>query len=288
MKANKYFLINVLFFIFLCKTKILADEKNEYQEKHLIIVLRDIGHKLLLQSHDSTSRILPVKKVNENLYQIKFESQFAFVTDSLINLVQRRLKNINLPSEYIVSVLDCKKLELIYGYEISNKTGNIMPCTGIKQPKDCYIIQIEFLPEKSKSIDVFFWLLIPFSLVSFYFGKSIFGNKIKKKDNIITESSNSNKFSFMEESGILKINNQEIELFEKEGKLLKILLNNQNQTVNRELLINEIWEKEGVIVVTRSLDVLVSKLRKKLETEPNMKIVNVHGKGYKLVVNQLA
>jgi len=42
-----------------------------------------------------------------------------------------------------------------------------------------------------------------------------------------------------------------------------------------------VWENEGVIV-TRSLDVFISRLRKKLEKDPNVRLTNVHGKGYKL------
>ncbi|HZI54739.1 MAG TPA: winged helix-turn-helix domain-containing protein, partial [Chitinophagaceae bacterium] len=45
----------------------------------------------------------------------------------------------------------------------------------------------------------------------------------------------------------------------------------------------KVWENEGVIV-TRSLDVFISKLRKKLERGSGVKLVNVHGKGYKLEI----
>jgi DNA-binding response OmpR family regulator len=48
----------------------------------------------------------------------------------------------------------------------------------------------------------------------------------------------------------------------------------------------EVWEDEGVIV-GRSLDMFVSKLRKKLQADPCISILNVHGKGYKLVIGQM-
>jgi DNA-binding response OmpR family regulator len=44
-----------------------------------------------------------------------------------------------------------------------------------------------------------------------------------------------------------------------------------------------VWENESVLV-GRSLDVFISKLRKKLEADPTIRIVNIHGKGYKLEV----
>ena len=46
----------------------------------------------------------------------------------------------------------------------------------------------------------------------------------------------------------------------------------------------EIWEDEGVMV-GRSLDVFISKLRKKLELDPNVNIVVIRGKGYKLEIS---
>jgi DNA-binding response OmpR family regulator len=46
----------------------------------------------------------------------------------------------------------------------------------------------------------------------------------------------------------------------------------------------EIWEDEGIIV-GRSLDVFISKLRKKLENDSAVKLVNIHGKGYKLEID---
>jgi DNA-binding response OmpR family regulator len=68
-----------------------------------------------------------------------------------------------------------------------------------------------------------------------------------------------------------------------ETRLLLILAASPNQTIQRSRLQKEIWEDEGVIV-GRSLDMFISKLRKKLELEPDTKIVVVRGKGYRLEV----
>jgi DNA-binding response OmpR family regulator len=53
--------------------------------------------------------------------------------------------------------------------------------------------------------------------------------------------------------------------------------------VDRNTLQKEVWENEGVIV-TRSLDMFVSKLRKKLSADTSVKLTNIPGKGYKLEV----
>lgn len=91
------------------------------------------------------------------------------------------------------------------------------------------------------------------------------------------------KFKFYAEKDHLVFENKEIKLSEKEGKCLKIFAENINEIVERERLMKEIWEDEGVIVISRNVDVLISKLRKKLINDSNLKIINIHGKGYKFM-----
>src|SRR5713226_7229969 len=66
------------------------------------ILLRRIGHELLLQSGDSTSRVLPVKKIAENEYQISFENDLTFQTDSLVNTTEHLLTKDPLTRDYVV------------------------------------------------------------------------------------------------------------------------------------------------------------------------------------------
>ena len=58
---------------------------------------------------------------------------------------------------------------------------------------------------------------------------------------------------------------------------------NFGELILRDTLMQEIWINEGVIT-GRSLDMFVSKLRKKLSGDPELKITNVHGKGYRLEI----
>src|SRR3954465_14684476 len=80
------------------------------------ILLRGIGHEILLQSGDSTSRVLPVKKIAGNEYQISFEHAFTFQPDSLVNTTQRLLAKDPLASDYVVDVLNCASASVAYGY----------------------------------------------------------------------------------------------------------------------------------------------------------------------------
>jgi DNA-binding response OmpR family regulator len=82
----------------------------------------------------------------------------------------------------------------------------------------------------------------------------------------------------------LIIDKKTIDLTGTETRLLLIFALSPNETIERSRLQKEIWEDEGVIV-GRSLDMFISKLRKKLELDPNINIVVIRGKGYKLEIS---
>jgi DNA-binding response OmpR family regulator len=82
----------------------------------------------------------------------------------------------------------------------------------------------------------------------------------------------------------LILGNEVTELTGKEVALLTVLHDSVNQTVEREVILNKVWGDEGDYI-GRTLDVFISKLRKKLAADPDLKIANIRGVGYKLIVN---
>lgn len=280
MKRRQYILL--ILATVLCGFSAWTFSKTDegYTDKHTEIVLRDIGHQLLLHAHDSTSRVLPVKRIEENSYQIEFQSSFMFVTDTMVAIIDKHLKKYNIQKDYMVNVLNCESKSVIFGYEISSKTNSVKACLGRTQVKDCYVIQIDFL--NSTETSYYWFLTLPFFLFLFYFIKNNSSEKtvLESAD---PDSVKLGKFVFISTKSQLKLKNEVIELSNHENKLLVLLNEQLNQVVDREHLIQEIWEKEGVIVTSRSLDVLVSKLRKKLNDDPTIQIINSHSKGYKLV-----
>ena len=260
------------------------NNKNETPEKHIEVVLRDIGHQLLLTAKDSTSRVLPVKKLNETTYQISFQNNFSFISDTLINLVQRTFQKNALAKDYIVKLRNCKQNETVFAFEINSQKGDLTPCRGRKLEVGCYVIEINLLKKNKFN---FFWLtllIIPLSLVGFYVK-----NKFQKKEEKESIIDNNDyiplgNFRFYADNNVLKIENKIITLSEKETKALKIFAENINQIVEREKLMKEIWEDNGIVVISRNVDVLVSKLRKKLSDDNAIKFINVHGRGYKLII----
>lgn len=69
----------------------------------------------------------------------------------------------------------------------------------------------------------------------------------------------------------------------KESELLKLLCDNINEILDRNYALKAIWSDDSYFNA-RSMDVYITKLRKYLKDEPSIEIINVHGKGFKLIV----
>jgi len=284
MKPFILFGSSIMIIAILISDVAFINKKNEIPGKHVEVVLRDLGHQLLLTAKDSSSRVLPVKKLNDNTYQISFQNHFGFISDTLINLVQRTFRKNALAKDYIVNLRNCKQNETVFAFEINSHTGDLTPCRGRRLEVGCYVIEIELLKKNKFNFFLLLLLIIPLSFVGFYV-KDKFRKK-EEKESIFENNDyiQLGSFRFYADNNFLKTGNKTITLSEKETKALKIFAENINQIVEREKLMKEIWEDEGIVVISRNVDVLVSKLRKKLSDDNSIKFINVHGRGYKLII----
>jgi len=280
-----YGLLLLPFITLICMAFVMAGS-DDFDIARREVLLRRIGHELLLQSGDSTSRVLPVKKIAENEYQISFENELTFQSDSLVNTTRRLLAKDPLAGDYVVNVLNCGNSSVAYGYAISkNKKDDIVPCRGRKQPRACYMINVKFKPTGIITAKNGYLLgSLPFlAFVGFIFMRSVKPRKTLP-DSPPTGVFTLGSLSFDAEARKLMINGETIDLTKTETRVLRIFALSPNEAIERNRLQKEIWEDEGVIV-GRSLDMFISKLRKKLEFDPNIKIVVIRGKGYKLEIN---
>ena len=69
----------------------------------------------------------------------------------------------------------------------------------------------------------------------------------------------------------------------KEAELLRFLCEHQNKVVTREEVLINVWGKDDFFL-GRSMDVFITKLRKYLKDDQQVKIETIHGKGYRFVV----
>ena len=285
-KRNYLFGLILLLFIGVISVAFRTEDSDDFNISRREVVLRRIGHEILLQSGDSTSRVLPIKKIAENEYQISFEKELSFLPDSLMSITRRFLDNAPLSTNYIVNVLNCDNSSIIYGYAISkNKKDDIVTCSKRRQPKACYRINIKFKPTGITTAKNGYLLggLSFLAFVGFVFWKSV------KSRKGLPDSQHTDRFAlgsvlFDAKNKKLIIGGKTIDLTGTETRVLLIFASSPNETIERSRLQKEIWEDEGVIV-GRSLDMFISKLRKKLELDPNIKIVVIRSKGYKLEVN---
>lgn len=81
----------------------------------------------------------------------------------------------------------------------------------------------------------------------------------------------------------LQAGNKVIKLTTKEADLLHLLCQNLNGVLDRNYALKKIW-LDDTYFNARSMDVYITKLRKHLKEDPNLEIINVHGKGFKLLI----
>lgn len=78
------------------------------------------------------------------------------------------------------------------------------------------------------------------------------------------------------------LNDDIIQLTHREANLLFHLVKNKNQVLDRSLILNKLWGNDDFFNA-RSMDVFITKLRKKIKQDSNIQIINVRGYGYKLI-----
>lgn len=299
---------------------------RDLRAKEVNLIIRQMGHRLLLQAGDLTSRVLPVTETKEGTFLLAFEKELVFNNDSLMALSQGLLLKTQFPSGYTVTVHDCLKAGIVYGFQVSNTSPDVLPCKGRDQLPGCYTIEITFpdlyenyekVEQKQANFDPlsdrleanpkgngfkmgifdnpFFIMvcsamlvLLAITFLIVRFRKNITPVLVQHQDHAVLtdslpEGSAIGKFLFDLKGQRLLLGSEMISLTEKEYKILELLNKNFGELIPRETLMQEIWINEGVIT-GRSLDMFVSKLRKKLSRDPELRITNIHGKGYKLEI----
>lgn len=105
-------------------------------------------------------------------------------------------------------------------------------------------------------------------------------NKIKKDT---TNKIAIGNYIFNYTKQILHYSSEEVLLTNKESELLFHLSEKQNEVLDRSYILNKLWGNDDFFNA-RSMDVFISKLRKKLSKDPSIKIINIRGFGYKLTI----
>jgi len=153
-------------------------------------------------------------------------------------------------------------------------------------------IPIIFLTAKSMKEDVLEgfslgaddYLTKPFSMEELLFRIEAILRRTKGSRGAETQIWEIGSLTFDAKKQLLKGPASEQKLTTKESELLKLFCNNINQVLERNFALKAIWIDDNYFNA-RSMDVYITKLRKYLKADPGVQIINVHGKGYKLVVD---
>lgn len=281
-------IVTAMIALFLIASSFAKHPERDLRAKQTNIIVREIGHQLLQQAGDRTSRVLPVTEIKEGTFQLRFESGLVFDHDSLIALSRRLLPKSQFSSGYTVTVHECANGEIVYGFQMNPSTPDILACEGRIQPAGCYIIEFTFpgfygTDAPAGLVAGGILLLSAAVLLIGRFGRGEAAVQNPGKAEIkepLPESVALGKFLFDTRNQRLLLRSEVIPLTDKECSILVVLNRNFGKLTPRETLM-EIWLSEGIII-GRSLDMFISKLRKKLSDDPELSITNVHGKGYKL------
>lgn len=123
----------------------------------------------------------------------------------------------------------------------------------------------------------------PFSMEELVFRIGAILRRVKgKKEKEITLYK-LGKYNFDTQKQVLISENKTQKLTTKESELLALLCSHANEILERNFALKSIWIDDNYFNA-RSMDVYITKLRKLLKEDPDIEIINIHGKGYKLIV----
>lgn len=264
------------------------------REPMLELMLREVGNDFLLELGDSTSRVLPIESEG-NLHVVKFDREFSFDPELLVSITRNSLNQFDSTGQWLIEVKTCGEQEVVHSFQLNpSKEVQGIACRLRELPLDCYFFAFSNLAKHAeqdqsqaipfnedefsqKTIYTIVGIIIAFVVLTFFFFVR------KRKSSNPNHFKKIGKFEFDEHKMTLTLNLQTIELSGKESKLLSLLYQNKNETLERDKILSKVWGDEGDYV-GRTLDVFISKLRKKLAFDEEIEIMNIRGIGYRLVI----
>ncbi|MCB0665265.1 MAG: winged helix-turn-helix transcriptional regulator [Saprospiraceae bacterium] len=264
-----------------------SHQGEDYFFERVNLALRKAADQLLNLAGDSTSMIPPVRQIMPASFSLRLEGNIAY--DSLPDILENALSTHGINMHYLVSIKDCDDGQVLLGYS-RNDLYSSVPCVGRDRSERCFQLDLIFpssLDQGKTSSYVYYLALIGCFLIGLIFYQKVRINPEERR------SSPENKIDgvcfgntiFDSSNQLVVVHGTEKTLTFRESKLLSYFLKHQNQLLERDQILSEVWGDEGILV-GRSLDVFVSRLRKLLRSDNSVKITNVHGVGYRFEVGR--
>ena len=122
----------------------------------------------------------------------------------------------------------------------------------------------------------------PFSMEELVFRVEAILRRVRGKKNKESTVYHIGRFTFDTQKQLLVIGDKQTKLTTKENELLALLCSHANEILQRDFALKTIWIDDNYFNA-RSMDVYITKLRKHLKDDDQIEIINIHGKGYKLI-----
>ena len=122
----------------------------------------------------------------------------------------------------------------------------------------------------------------PLSMKKMVFRVEAILRRVRGKKNKESTLYHIGRFTFDTQKQLLTIDDKQTKLTTKENELLSLLCSHANDILQRDFALKTIWIDDNYFNA-RSMDVYITKLRKHLKEDPQIEIINIHGKGYKLI-----
>ncbi len=123
----------------------------------------------------------------------------------------------------------------------------------------------------------------PFSMEELLYRiEAILRRSVKREPESKQQTYSIGEFTFDTMKQLLIRGDHTIKLTTKESELLELLCSHKNEILERNFALKAIWADDNYFNA-RSMDVYITKLRKYLKKDPSLEILNIHGKGYKLL-----
>lgn len=260
------------------------------QGEHINLALRKTVHVLLSMKGDTSSRIAAVEQVNDSVWRVRTDQKINY--DSLPVVIKSVFDQYGISQAFTATLKRCEGETIDLGFHINDVKEGVVACLGREFPEGCHFLEVSFVNTSPVLVNTeaekqpWFAMLSLGMLLGFVWivVKNQPPSRIPQDQNGTITAINYFGQSQLDMSGLSLITpSGKTDLTFREAKLLKLFVDHPNQVLGRDEILNAVWADEGLIV-GRSLDVFVSRLRKKLAADDQVNLVSVHGLGYKMEV----
>lgn len=222
-----------------------------------------------------------------HLFYVEDDESLSFVTRDNLEIAGYLVSHVSDGQEALDILKSGKKFDLyILDVMLPNIDGFTLAQEIRKRDEQTAII---FLSAKSMKQDRIHGLTLgaddyitkPFSIEELILKVEIFLRRTKYANLMrLSTPVKVGTYDFDHKNLDLALNGINETLTQREADLLKLLYENRNQVIRRSYILETLWGKDDYFL-GRSLDVFVSRLRKFLCEDPNLKIENIHGVGFR-------